>query len=99
MRRMNLKHAQHAWDLRYSDPLAPYGLAFFFLQRAEQPGRFTVQAATKLWLAGPEVQDLPRLLFGLNDLVGRRMQAGPMDLRTELANRVDDAMDDDAYYI
>ncbi|HET8660334.1 MAG TPA: hypothetical protein VFM55_15210 [Micromonosporaceae bacterium] len=100
MRWMNVKHAQHAWDQRYSDPLAPYGLAFLFVQptpgRAE---RLSVKAATKLWLAGLEAQHLPRLLFGLNEHVGKRMQTGPLDLRTDLANRVDDSMADSAYYI
>jgi hypothetical protein len=100
MRFMNLKHAQHAWEQRYRDPLAPYGLAFLFVQSDPvRAGRLLVKAATKLWLAGPETEHLPRLLFGLNDLIGRRMQAGPLNVRAELANRTDDGMSDDAYYI
>jgi hypothetical protein len=100
MRWMNHKHAQHAWDQRYRDPLAPYGLAFLFVQPdPRRPDRLAVKAATKLWLAGPETRHLPRLLFGLNDLVGQRMHSGPVDLRTELANRVDDGMTDAAYYV
>jgi hypothetical protein len=100
MRWMNLRHAQHAWEHRYRDPLAPYGLAFLFVQPdPTRSGRLLLKAATKLWLAGPETEHLPRLLFGLNDLVGRRMQAGPVNIRTELANRSDDGMSDDAYYV
>lgn len=99
LRRMSFLHAQHAWDQRYRDPLAPYGLAFLFVQQTPQRrDRLTVNAATKLWLAGPETQHLPRLLFDLNEFVGRRMQAGPLDLRTELANRVDEGMAADATY-
>jgi hypothetical protein len=49
MRWMNHKHAQHAWDQRYRDPLAPYGLAFLFVQPdPRRPDRLAVKAATKL---------------------------------------------------
>jgi hypothetical protein len=100
LRRMNLKHAQYAWDQRYSDPLAAYGLAFLFVQPDQRRrGWLAVKAATRLWLAGPEAENLPRLLFDLTEFVGRQMQAGPIDLRVELANRVDEGMADDAYYI
>lgn len=100
LRWMNLKHAQHAWEQRYRDPLAPYGLAFLFVQPdPTRPDRLSVKAATKLWLAGPETEQLPRLLFGLNDLIGRRMQAGSVNVRTEMANRVDSGIVDDAYYV
>jgi hypothetical protein len=100
MRWMNLKHAQHAWEQRYRDPLAPYGLAFLFVQPDPvRSGRLLVKAATKLWLAGPETEHLPRLLFGLNEVIGRRMQSGPFSVQAELANRTDDGMTDDAYYI
>ena len=99
MRRMNVLHAQHAWEQRYSDPLAPYGLAFLFVEPAAQrQDRLTVRVATKLWLAGPETEDLPRLLFGLNEFVGNRITSGAFDMRGELANRVD-AMSVESFYI
>ncbi|MFC7483049.1 hypothetical protein ACFQX7_27850 [Luedemannella flava] len=100
MRWMNLRHAHHAWEQRYRDPLAPYGLALLFVQPDPiRRGRLLVKAATKLWLHGPETEHLPRLLFGLNNLVVDRMREGVFDLRTELTNRVDNGMDDDAYYV
>jgi hypothetical protein len=98
MRHASVKHAHHAWEQRYRDPLAPYALAFLYAQPAPAGG-LGVAAATKLWLAGPETASLPRLLFDLNTFVGRRHHAGPFDLRTELANRVDRSMTDGAWYI
>src|SRR4051794_4685850 len=99
MRWMNHKHTQHAWEQRYKDPIAPYGLALMFVQPTPGRPRLTVHAATKLWLAGPETEQLPRLLFDLNDLVGRQLQDGPFDLRIHLANRVDEGMSADAYFV
>jgi hypothetical protein len=99
LRRMNVLHAQHAWEQRYSDPLAPYGLAFLYAEpSSSRPDRLTVRAATKLWLAGPETADLPRLLFGLNEYVGSRLSTAVFDVRTELANRSDE-MGPEAFYI
>src|SRR5947207_7538615 len=57
LRYMSVRHAMHAWEQRYSDPIAPYGLAFLYAQ--PDHGRLTLKAATKLWLAGPEAADLP----------------------------------------
>src|SRR6266542_5528744 len=61
LRAMNCMHAMHAWDRRYRDPLAAYGLAFLYAQ-PDRRGGVALHAATKLWLAGAEVFDLPRLL-------------------------------------
>lgn len=100
MRWMNLRHAHHAWEQRYRDPLAPYGLALLFVQPDPiRPGRLWVKAATKLWLHGPETEHLPRLLFDMNNLVAQRLRDGVFDLRTELTNRIDKDMADDAYYV
>jgi hypothetical protein len=99
MRYMNIQHAMHAWDHRYRDPIAPYGLAFLFAQPAPQRSWQTLSAATKLWLQGPESQDLPRLLFDLNNVVMREVNNPDFDVRRDMANRIDEKMQDDAWYI
>jgi hypothetical protein len=99
MRYMNIQHAMHAWDHRYRDPISPYGLAFLFAQPGPSGSWQTLGAATKLWLAGPESADLPRLLFDLNNAVMREAGNPDFDVRRDLANRIDDPMADDAWYI
>lgn len=99
LRYMSIQHAMHAWEGRYSDPLAPYGLAFFYNQPAAQHGWQTLTAATKIWLAGPESSDLPRLLFDLNTAVEQQLNNPDFDLRRTLANRVDEPMAEDAWYV
>ncbi|MDG4834100.1 hypothetical protein O7627_33085 [Solwaraspora sp. WMMD1047] len=98
LRRMNVQHAMHAWQRRYSDPIAPYALAFLYAQPA-RPGWLAVRAATRLWLAGPEAADLPRLLFRLNEVVTHQRGGTPYDPRRDLADRVDPQMAADAWYV
>ena len=102
LRYMNTQHAMHAWERRYSDPLAPYGLAFLYAQPDRtQPERelLTLKAATRLWLAGPESTDLPRLLFDLNIAVAQRGGDPDFDVRRDLADRCDPQMAEDAWYV
>ena len=61
MRYMSVRHAMHAWEHRYRDPLAPYGVAFLYAHPAARDGWWTLSAATRLWLAEPDTSDLPRL--------------------------------------
>jgi hypothetical protein len=99
MRKMNTLHARHAWEKRRSDPLSPYGVAFLFVQPDSRPRRsrfYYLTASTKLWLAGPEAADLPRLLFDLNNKV-REMARPGFDVR-DLTNRRDEDMAIDAAY-
>jgi hypothetical protein len=98
LRHMNLLHATHAWNRRHDDPIAPYGLAFLFVQPGDPPF-YVVSAATKLWLKGPETEDLPRLLFELNQLVTTKFVEPEFDLRRDLANREDPGMNEDAWYV
>lgn len=99
MRKMNVRHAQHAWQQRNSDPLSAYGLAFFYVHKDPvRRGRFELAAATKLWLAGPETQDLARLLYDLHRTVTGPGVDARFDPRTELANRVDNTMTADSTY-
>ena len=99
LRYLSIQHAMHAWERRYRDPIAPYAFAFLYAQPAPQQSWQSLNAATKLWLAGPEASDLPRLLFDLNNLVAQHTSDPEFDIRRNLANRVDDKMADDAWYI
>lgn len=98
LRHMNLQHATHAWNRRHDDPIAPYGLAFLYVQPGEPPF-YILSAATKLWLQGPETEDLPRLLFELNQLVTQKFIEADFDPRRDLANRADPGMNEDAWYV
>lgn len=99
LRFMSIQHAMHAWDHRYDDPIAPHGVAFLFAQPAQQPDWHSLHAATRLWLAGPEARDLPRLLYQFASAVTERTGDPGFDLRSELANRTDPEMADDAWYV
>lgn len=98
MRSMNLRHTMHAWQRRYNDPIAPYGLAFLYVQPGPQQWH-VLSAATKLWLQGPEASDLPRLLFDLNELVTQESSNPDFDIRRDLANRSDDTMAPEAGFV
>jgi hypothetical protein len=102
LRLMNLKHAAHAWQRRNSDPIAPYGLAFLYAQPGPDSTKpwLTVSAATKLWLAGDDTADLPRLLFTLNQTLAQHLDAPqPFNVRTQLANRADPTMAANSWYV
>nr|MDT0658746.1 hypothetical protein [Micromonospora sp. DSM 115978] len=98
LRQMNVQHAMHAWERRYHDPIAAYALAFLYAQ-PDRPGWLALHAATRLWLAGPEAVDLPRLLFRLNEVVTHQRGGKPYDPRRDLADRVDPQMAADAWYV
>jgi hypothetical protein len=99
LRRMNVLHAQLAWQQRRRAPLAPYGLAFLFAHPdMRRPQRFTVLAATRLWKAGPESAHVDRLLFDFDTYAANLLRDKPFDIRTALANRAD-PIPDDAFYI
>lgn len=87
---MNVKHAALAWRQRRRDPLAAYGLAFLFCgPDPSRQDRWALAAATRLWLAGPEADDLSRLLFSLDQYAQGLRRRGPFDIRGVLANRAD----------
>jgi hypothetical protein len=99
LRYMNIQHAMYAWERRYHDPIAAYGLAFFYAQMAGRGSWNELKAATKLWLDGPEAADPARLLYGLNHVVAQEATRPDFDLRHDLANRVDEGMQEDAWYV
>jgi hypothetical protein len=97
IRFMNFRHAEHAWERRYRDPLGPHALAFLYSEPPRgTPPRYTLRTATRLFLAGPEVDDLPRLLQDLATVVARQ-QPGGADPRA-LADRSED-MTANAFYV
>lgn len=97
--RMSNKQAQYAWDQRLRDPLAPHALAMLFLQDdPKRRDRWLLSAASRMWLAGQEVRDLPRLLFGLHQEYAPRAAGPGFDIRAELADRCDDWMKPEAIY-
>lgn len=100
LRYMNLQHAMYAWECRYRDPISPYGLAFLYVQPSSRGTWPELKAATKLWLDGPEAVDPARLLYGLNHaVVQESARSRDFDLRWDLANRADDGMLGDAWYV
>jgi len=100
LRYMSVMHATHAWDHRYRDPIAPYGLAILYAHNDSIGDQLRLTAATKLWLAGDETTDLPRLLFNLVHIVGQDAAANPgYDVSRDLANRVDKEKPADAWFV
>jgi hypothetical protein len=92
MRQMNARHAMHAFDRMRSDPIGPHGLAFLYrdIETPGHPPRYAVQAATRLFPAGYDVLDLPRLLREMTE-IGRAYQARPgFDPLRSMMNRYDE---------
>jgi hypothetical protein len=97
IRFMNFRHTEHAWERRYKDPIGPHALAFLYSEPARgKPARYTLRTATRIFLAGPEVDDLPRLLHDMADVVGRQ-RAGSYDPRI-LADRTEE-MSPGSFYV
>jgi hypothetical protein len=100
MRYMSVMHATHAWDRRYRDPIAPYGLAILYAHNDPAANQLKLTAATKLWLDGDETEDLPRLLFNLVHIVGQDAAGKPgYDVSRDLANRIDKDREEDSWYV
>jgi hypothetical protein len=91
LRRMNAKHSFHAWERRNSDPLGPHGLAFFYAdpQPEHQPTHYVLRSATRMFLDGSDVDDLPQLLYDLTGIAETYLKAGNLDPRSQMAQRAD----------
>jgi len=89
LRVMNAKHAQQAWDRRHGDPIGPHALAFFYAAPTTTGGRpsYQLATATRLFLAGPDVDDLPRLLYRLTGVAAGLARTDAFDPRTQMADR------------
>lgn len=90
LRRMSVLHSRHAWERRYRDPLGPHALAFFYTGPPHgDPLRCTLRTATRLFLDGSDVEDLPRLLYDLVGLSNGYLAGGGFDPRAQMADRVE----------
>jgi hypothetical protein len=97
IRFMNFRHTEHAWERRYRDPIGPHALAFLYSEPARgKPPRYTLRTATRLFLAGSEVDDLPRLLHDMAVVVGKQ-KPGSYDPRV-LADRTEE-MSAGSFYV
>jgi hypothetical protein len=87
IRLAGVRHAQVVWERLGGHPVGPHGLAFLYVSPipAGPAGhRLEVEVATRLFAGGEDVEDLPRLLTDLTELVRGRQSFDP---RRELADR------------
>jgi hypothetical protein len=109
---LNMRHADHAWRRRRRDPIAPYALALLFatptgrlrhgrglLTGDDWTGCVEVRAASRIWLDGPETQDLPDMLFRLECQVSDHHGSDGWQLREQLATSVDDGITTEAVWV
>ncbi|WP_027346394.1 hypothetical protein [Hamadaea tsunoensis] len=106
-----VRHARNVWELRHRDPLCHHGLALLYTQpevdtvrarnvppRQPAPMRTAITSAWRYWLAGPEVEDLPSLLFKLHQEMAPRLLEPGFDVRDWLTFKPDPGMQPDAVY-
>lgn len=66
MQRFSVRHAGDAWGRRYRDPISPHGIALFYAWEQptaqDAPPRYQLGTATRIFLAEPEADELPRVL-------------------------------------
>jgi hypothetical protein len=87
---MNALHLQHAWETRRRDPIGPHALAFFYADTASlTPLRYRLACATRMFLDGDDVRDLPQLLYQLVGIAHGYREAGRFDPRSQMAIRVE----------
>jgi hypothetical protein len=99
LRRMNSLHLRHAWETRRRDPIGPHAVVFFYADTASRrPLRYRLACATRMFLDGEEVRDLPRLLFELGGIAEGYAQDGGFDPRSQMATRAE-PMSRDAVYV
>jgi hypothetical protein len=99
LRRMNSLHLRHAWESRRRDPIGPHAIVFCYADTASlRPLRYRLACATRIFLDGEEVQNLPHLLYELGVIAEGYGAAGGFDPRSQMATRVE-PMSSDAVYI
>jgi hypothetical protein len=90
LRRMNALHLQHAWETRRRDPIGPHAVVFFYADTAShRPLRYRLTCATRMFLDGADVRDLPRLLFELGGIAEGYREVGGFEPRTQMATRIE----------
>ncbi|MET8837822.1 hypothetical protein ABZV78_28465 [Micromonospora sp. NPDC004540] len=77
----NALHASHYWDLRRTKPVGPHALVFLYASldpRFADPRRpyYEINAASRLFRDGSEVQDLPALLAELCEIAEGYLAGG-----------------------
>lgn len=109
----SIRLARNVWERRHSDPISHHALALLYVQQevdkvyaqidgpsAPPPTRLAVTAAWRTWLAGPETDNLARLLFRLHHHLAPQAATPGFDLLTDwLEFRKDDTMRPDAVYV
>jgi hypothetical protein len=101
LRLMNARHGRRAWERVETDPIAPHGLAFFYVDHDPQPtggDRWRMCTATRLFLDEPETAHLPRLLWEQTRIADGYRRAGTLDPRSQLANRAEPMTEYARYY-
>jgi hypothetical protein len=96
-------HAVHGWERRRSKPIGPHGLAFLYADLDPRSGpqrpHYDVRTATRLFLAGEEVDDLIMLLYEMADIArGYLAGEGVFDPLVHMTQRVEE-MSPSATYI
>jgi hypothetical protein len=85
---MSAHHGEHAWTLRYKDPICPYAVAFLYAEQgASVPPRYLLRVATRIVRDGPEVADAPQLLYQLCEVARSFREQGRLDPRTQMADQ------------
>jgi hypothetical protein len=83
------RHIRHAFERAWAGkPIGPHALVFFYAE----PGATDaagLRVATRLFIEGSDVADLPTILRQLLDLAGDYREAGGLDPRTQFATRVE----------
>lgn len=110
---LNTRHAEHAWQRRRRDPIAAHALALLFaetnpdftapqgrlLSGDDWAGAAHVTAATRVWLAGPETDDLTEMLYRLEQQILTDRHADGWTLREHLTTSLDDDLSTDAAWV
>jgi hypothetical protein len=85
---LNVRHAEHAWQLRHQFGIAPTSLALLYLDHPPDGGGLSIAVAGKLFARGEQTSDTGRLLFDVCR-VARDVIAEGGDPRLELCEHPD----------
>jgi hypothetical protein len=85
---LNVRHAEHAWQLRHQFGIAPTSLALLYLDHPPDGRGLSIAVAGKLFARGEQATDTGRLLFDVSR-VARDVIAAGGDPRLELCEHPD----------
>jgi hypothetical protein len=86
---VNVRHAEHAWQLRHQFGIAPTSLALLYLDHPPDGRGLSIAVAGKLFARSEQTGDTGRLLYDLCRAARDVMAAGA-DPRVELCERPDE---------